>query len=64
MSYQTVASFSQVTSLLMFIGMFAVVLAYALWPSNGPRFDRIQRDALDLDHPGLGKNDKHDGGAK
>jgi len=61
MSYQTVASFSQVTSLLMFIGMFAAVLAYALWPSNGPRFDRIQRDALDLDNgstPGKPGNDR------
>jgi len=49
MSYQTVASFSQVTSLLMFIGIFLGVLAYALWPSNGPRFEEAQRKALDLD---------------
>lgn len=64
MSYQTVASFSQVTSLLMFIGMFLAVLAYALWPSNGPRFDRIQREALDLDPKAPATNGKHDGGAK
>jgi cbb3-type cytochrome oxidase subunit 3 len=38
-----------VTSLLMFIAMFAVVLAYALWPKNGARFDAAQRRALDLD---------------
>ena len=49
MSYQTVASISQVTSLLMFIGMFIGVLVYALWPSNGPRFEEAQRRALDLD---------------
>lgn len=49
MSYDTVATFSQVTSLLMFIVMFGAVLAYALWPSNGPRFDKIQQGALDLD---------------
>jgi cytochrome c oxidase cbb3-type subunit 4 len=49
MSYDTVASFSQVTSLLMFVGMFLAVLAYALWPKNGPRFEEAQRRALDLD---------------
>ena len=49
MSYDTVATLSQVTSLLMFIAMFAVVLVYALWPRNGPRFEKAQRQALDLD---------------
>jgi cytochrome c oxidase cbb3-type subunit 4 len=49
MTYDTVASFSQVTSLLMFIAMFIAVVAYALWPRNGPRFERAQRRALDLD---------------
>lgn len=56
MSYQTVASMSQVLSLLMFVGIFLAVLTYALWPSNGPRFERAQRQALDLDirQPGEG----------
>jgi cbb3-type cytochrome oxidase subunit 3 len=49
MSYETVASISQVTSLLMFVAMFLAVLLYALWPANGPRFEAIQRSALDLD---------------
>jgi cbb3-type cytochrome oxidase subunit 3 len=49
MSYDTVATASQVTSLLMFIGMFLVVLAYALRPSNGARFERAQSAALELD---------------
>jgi cytochrome c oxidase cbb3-type subunit IV len=49
MTYDTVATISQVTSLLMFIAMFIGVVAYALWPSNGPRFDEAQRSALDLD---------------
>ncbi len=52
MSYETVATVSQVTSLILFIGMFLVVLAYALWPSNGKRFEQAQVRALDLD----GKN--------
>lgn len=53
MNYDTVATVSQVASLLMFIGMFLVVLAYALRPSNGARFEQAQRSALDLDrsHP-------------
>lgn len=51
MRYDTVATVSQVVSLLMFIGMFAVVLGYALRPSNGARFERAQRAALELDPP-------------
>ncbi|MEZ5852270.1 MAG: cbb3-type cytochrome c oxidase subunit 3 [Hyphomicrobiaceae bacterium] len=50
MTYETVATISQVASLLFFIAMFAAVLAYALWPSNGARFEAAQRRALDLDH--------------
>jgi cytochrome c oxidase cbb3-type subunit 4 len=49
MTYDTVATFSQVISLLLFIAMFLGVLAYALWPKNGPRFEAAQRRALDLD---------------
>ena len=49
MSYDTVATISQVTSLLIFVGMFLAVLVYALWPKNGPRFEEAQRRALDLD---------------
>jgi cbb3-type cytochrome oxidase subunit 3 len=48
MTYDAIAVFSQVTSLLMFVAMFLAVVAYALWPKNGPRFERVQRRALDL----------------
>jgi cbb3-type cytochrome oxidase subunit 3 len=51
MSYNTIATISQVTSLLMFIAMFVAVLIYALRPENGKRFDDIQRQSLDLDKP-------------
>ena len=51
MTYETIATFSQVTSLLMFIAMFVAVLSYALWPRNAARFDEVQRQALDLDKP-------------
>jgi len=59
MTYDTVATFSQIASLLMFIAMFIAVLVYALWPSNGKVFDEIQRDALDLQ-----VNSKNAGGKK
>ncbi|HWE16253.1 MAG TPA: cbb3-type cytochrome c oxidase subunit 3 [Hyphomicrobiaceae bacterium] len=49
MSYDTVATFSQVTSLLIFIVLFAGVLAYAFWPRNRARFEAAQRRALGLD---------------
>ncbi|MBV1693017.1 MAG: CcoQ/FixQ family Cbb3-type cytochrome c oxidase assembly chaperone [Hyphomicrobiales bacterium] len=49
MTYETIATFSQVTSLLMFIAMFLAVLVYALWPANKARFDAIQKRALGLD---------------
>ena len=48
MTYDTIATLSQVTSLLMFIAMFIAVLVYALWPNNKPRFEEAQRRALDL----------------
>jgi cbb3-type cytochrome oxidase subunit 3 len=48
MGYDTIATISQVTSLLMFIAMFVAVAVYALWPANGSRFERAQRHALDL----------------
>jgi cytochrome c oxidase cbb3-type subunit 4 len=49
MSYDTIATWSQVTSLLMFIAMFAVVVGYAFWPRNGAKFEAAQRRALGLD---------------
>ncbi len=48
MSYDTVATFSQVTSLLFFIACFIGVLVYVFWPGNKRRFDEAQRRALDL----------------
>jgi cytochrome c oxidase cbb3-type subunit 4 len=48
MRYDTIATVSQVTSLLMFIAMFLAVLAYTFWPRNRQRFEEAQRRALDL----------------
>jgi cytochrome c oxidase cbb3-type subunit 4 len=49
MTYDTVATFSQVTSLLFFFALFIGVIAYAFWPGNSRKFDDAQRKALDLD---------------
>jgi cytochrome c oxidase cbb3-type subunit 4 len=54
LTYETIATLSQVASLLMFIAMFVAVLAYALWSKNGPRFEAAQRRALDLDRKSPG----------
>ena len=48
MTYEAIATLSQVVSLLMFIAMFLAVIVYALWPGNKPRFEAAQRRALDL----------------
>ncbi len=37
--YERLASFAQTWGLLYFILLFAIVLVYALWPSNQKRFD-------------------------
>jgi cytochrome c oxidase cbb3-type subunit IV len=48
MTYETIATLSQVVSLLMFVATFLIVVVYALWPGNKPRFEEAQRRALDL----------------
>ncbi|MEO1282808.1 MAG: cbb3-type cytochrome c oxidase subunit 3 [Pseudomonadota bacterium] len=52
MSYDTVATISQVTSMLMFIALFIAVLVYVFWPGNRQRFDAIQKRALGLENGG------------
>ncbi len=49
MSYDSVATYSQVASLLFFIAMFIGVIVYVFWPGNRQKFDEVQRKALDLD---------------
>lgn len=60
MTYETVATISQVTTLLMFFAMFLTVLAYALWPTNGTKFAAIQRQALDLGGPSNKPEARHE----
>ena len=60
MTYEIVAAVSQVTTLLMFVAMFAAVLAYALWPSNGAKFETVQRQSLDLDGTSKNSGERHE----
>jgi len=50
MTYETIASISQTSSLLLFLVIFIGVVAYAFWPGNRQRFEISQRQALDLDN--------------
>ncbi len=47
MTYDVIATYSQVTSLLMFVAMFLGVLVYALWPSNRQTFNKAAHMPLD-----------------
>lgn len=49
MTYDTVATISQVTALLLFMAIFLAVLGYVFWPANRDGFEKAARDALDLD---------------
>jgi cytochrome c oxidase cbb3-type subunit 4 len=49
MSYEQVASITQVAALLLFIAMFLAVLIYTFWPGNKKRFERAARLPLEQD---------------
>ncbi|WP_018700137.1 CcoQ/FixQ family Cbb3-type cytochrome c oxidase assembly chaperone [Amorphus coralli] len=51
MSYEDVASFAQTWGLLIFVAVFAVIVAYAVWPKNKKRFDEAARIPLEDDKP-------------
>lgn len=48
LTYDTVASFCMVTSLLLFIALFVFVLFYVFRISSRERLEQAQRNALDL----------------
>jgi cytochrome c oxidase cbb3-type subunit 4 len=45
-TYRLLAEFAQTWGLLYFVSVFAVVLAYALWPSRQRQFDEAARMPL------------------
>ena len=58
MTYEQVASISQVVALLFFIALFGVVLVCAFWPGNKKRFDEAAK--LPLEEDSESKNEKDD----
>ena len=58
MTYDQVASISQIVALLFFIGLFAAVLIYAFWPGNKKAFDEAAK--LPLEDDPEPKNEKDD----
>ncbi|MBQ0818483.1 MAG: cbb3-type cytochrome c oxidase subunit 3 [Hyphomicrobiaceae bacterium] len=49
MTYDQVASISQIVALLFFIGLFAAVLLYAFWPGNKKSFEEAAKLPLEGD---------------
>lgn len=45
--YDALSQFAQTWGLLLFVLLFAAVLAYALWPGNRDRFRRAANMPLD-----------------
>ncbi len=49
MNYETIRSLAGIAGLLLFVGMFLLVLAYVFWPGNKARFERARRLPLEND---------------
>jgi cytochrome c oxidase cbb3-type subunit IV len=48
-TYRAVAEFAQTWGLAYFVGIFAMVLLYAFWPSRKKQFDEAARIPLKED---------------
>jgi hypothetical protein len=57
LTYDTVARISMVSSLLLFVTMFAAIVIYVVFFANRDKLERAQRNALDL-----GNDSKNIGG--
>lgn len=49
MKYETIAAISQSATLILFIGLFVIVVGYTFWPKNRDRLEHASRVALDLE---------------
>ena len=49
MTYEQVASITQVAALSLFVALFIGVLIYAFWPGNKKRFEQAARLPLEKD---------------
>jgi len=58
MTYEQVASITQVGALVGFVALFVGVLVYAFWPGNKKRFEEAARLPLEKDsEPDAEKDD-------
>jgi cytochrome c oxidase cbb3-type subunit IV len=49
MTFEAVAGFSEIFSMILFVTLFAIVVAYALWPGNAAKFEHAARVPLQAD---------------
>lgn len=49
--YETLAGFAQTWGLVYFVAIFLGALVYALWPSNGKRFEEAAQIPLIDEEP-------------
>jgi cytochrome c oxidase cbb3-type subunit 4 len=55
MTYESVQSVSAIVGLLVFVGLFIVVLVFVFWPGNQKGFDEASRIPLDKDDNNSGE---------
>ncbi len=54
MTYESAQSFFGMAGLIMFIVLFAIVLAFTFWPGNKKGFEEASRIPLETDDLNLG----------
>jgi cytochrome c oxidase cbb3-type subunit IV len=59
MTYESVATVSQVAALLIFFGFFVGVIVYVFWPGNKKRFEQASK--LPLEDGAEDNDEKRDG---
>jgi cytochrome c oxidase cbb3-type subunit 4 len=60
MTYEQVASITQIAALLLFVALFIGVLVYAFWPGNKKRFEQDAEIPLRRDPGQETDDDRHD----
>ena len=61
MTFETVVGFSEVFSMFLFVTLFVIAVAYALWPGNARKFERAARVPLEAStsNPSEGATNEH-----
>jgi cytochrome c oxidase cbb3-type subunit 4 len=58
MSYEQVASISQVAALLFFFALFVGIVVYAFWPGNKQKFEEAAKLPFEQDPESKNENEK------